>query len=181
MVGTMLTIKQIIKVSRFMEQTSCPPDGSVFEDAFRGRELLERDADRELLERDAARYRWLRAQNWNDGPLAVVANPKDAVKLGKDCPSLDRLDEAIDIAMEKSKQGSDCCANQPISMLCQRSRCRCNIHDKYSHLTWRIPQSLFMRSPSLPFQCASIAMQPIRHCELLALIAAPCPFAFDGC
>jgi hypothetical protein len=45
----------------------------------------------------------------SDGPLAVVANPKDAVKLGRDCPSLDRLDEAIDIAMEKSKPGSNCC------------------------------------------------------------------------
>ncbi len=50
-------------------------------------------------ERDAVRYRWLRAQNWNDGLLAVVADPKAAVKLGQDCPSLDRLDEQIDAAM----------------------------------------------------------------------------------
>ncbi len=50
-------------------------------------------------EKNAARYLWLRAQNWNDGLLAVVADPKDAIKLGYDCPSLDRLDEQIDAAM----------------------------------------------------------------------------------
>jgi hypothetical protein len=50
-------------------------------------------------ETDAKRYRWLREQNWNDGLLAVVADPKDAVKLGYDCPSLDRLDAEIDAAM----------------------------------------------------------------------------------
>lgn len=50
-------------------------------------------------ETDAKRYRWLRAQNWNDGLLAVVADPKDAVKLGYECPSLARLDEQIDAAM----------------------------------------------------------------------------------
>jgi hypothetical protein len=48
---------------------------------------------------DANRYRWLRAQNWDTGLLAVVADPKDAVKLGCDCPSLSRLDEQIDAAM----------------------------------------------------------------------------------
>jgi hypothetical protein len=48
---------------------------------------------------DAKRYRWLRGQNWNDSLLAVVADPKDAVKLGQDCPSLERLDEQIDAAM----------------------------------------------------------------------------------
>lgn len=32
--------------------------------------------------------------------LSVVSNPKDAVKLGYDCPSLNRLDELIDEAMK---------------------------------------------------------------------------------
>jgi len=50
-------------------------------------------------ETDAKRYRWLRAQNWNGSLLAVVADPKDAVKLGHECPSLDHLDAAIDAAM----------------------------------------------------------------------------------
>lgn len=54
----------------------------------------------EAMRKDAARYRWLRSQNWNDGLLAVVVNPKAAVRLGHDCPSLYRLDEAIDEAME---------------------------------------------------------------------------------
>lgn len=48
------------------------------------------------LFQDAMRYRWLRAQHWNDSPLAVVANPKQAIKLGHDCPSDERLDELID-------------------------------------------------------------------------------------
>lgn len=56
----------------------------------------------EAMHKDASRYRWLRSQNWNDGLLAVVANPKAAVRLGHDCPSLDRLDEAIDSAMKES-------------------------------------------------------------------------------
>lgn len=51
------------------------------------------------VERDAARYRWLRAQHWDSGPLAVVRNPKDAVKLGYEAPSGDRLDAAIDKLM----------------------------------------------------------------------------------
>lgn len=53
---------------------------------------------------DAARYRWLRSQHWLDGQLAVVMNPKEAVKLGRaDCPTLKRLDDAIDSAMALEK------------------------------------------------------------------------------
>lgn len=47
---------------------------------------------------DAARYRWLRKQHWSDGVMAVAVNPKEAVKLGHYCPSLELLDEAIDEA-----------------------------------------------------------------------------------
>jgi hypothetical protein len=51
------------------------------------------------LELDAARYRWLRTQQWNSGCLCVVATPRVSVKLGSDCPSMERLDELIDDAM----------------------------------------------------------------------------------
>lgn len=51
-------------------------------------------------EDDATRYRWLRAQHWSEAPVCVVARPKDAVKLGYDCPSLDRLDAMLDDAMK---------------------------------------------------------------------------------
>lgn len=34
--------------------------------------------------------------------MAVVCDPKKSVKLGYDCPSGDRLDEAIDAAMKRS-------------------------------------------------------------------------------
>lgn len=44
----------------------------------------------------AARYRCLRAQHWSSSPLAVVSQPKEAVKLCHDCPSLERLDEMVD-------------------------------------------------------------------------------------
>jgi hypothetical protein len=58
-----------------------------------------------LLE-DAARYRWLRRQDWDSGALAVVADPKAAVKLGHDCPSRERLDDAIDAAMAAETAGA---------------------------------------------------------------------------
>lgn len=52
------------------------------------------------VELDAARYRWLRSQHWSAGPLAVVANPREAVKLGRYCPSDDQLDALIDERMK---------------------------------------------------------------------------------
>lgn len=48
------------------------------------------------LEPDARRYQTLRQMHWNDGPLAVVVNPKANVKLGADCPSGERLDQMLD-------------------------------------------------------------------------------------
>ncbi len=48
---------------------------------------------------DARRYRWLRKQQWDTASLFVIAGSKSLVRLGTDCPSLDRLDAAIDAAM----------------------------------------------------------------------------------
>jgi hypothetical protein len=48
---------------------------------------------------DAERYRWLRKQNWNEADMAVVCRPKEAIKLGYDCPNGERLDDAIDEAV----------------------------------------------------------------------------------
>jgi hypothetical protein len=58
--------------------------------------------------RDAARYRWLRKQSWDEGMLCVVAWPRQAVRLGHDCPSLQRLDAAIDAALStiEGQEGS---------------------------------------------------------------------------
>lgn len=50
---------------------------------------------------DAARYRWLREQHWSTDTIAVVLNPKQAVKLGYVCPSDSLLDEIIDAAIAK--------------------------------------------------------------------------------
>lgn len=61
------------------------------------------DMPDEAIRLDAARYRWLRSQNWNDGRLAVVVDPKRSVKPGHDCPSLNRLDEMIDEQMKRSQ------------------------------------------------------------------------------
>lgn len=52
-----------------------------------------------LRTRDADRYRWLRAQHWTDNTIAAVRCPKDAMKLGHDAPSEERLDALIDEAM----------------------------------------------------------------------------------
>lgn len=54
---------------------------------------------------DSARYRWLREQTWDAGPLVAVCQPKKAVKLGFDCPSGERLDQAIDAARAAGKDG----------------------------------------------------------------------------
>lgn len=51
------------------------------------------------LRKDAERYRWLRAQHWDTAELCVVMDPKDAVKLGRTCPSGEYLDIAVDDAM----------------------------------------------------------------------------------
>jgi len=61
-------------------------------------------AERDELRVDAQRYRWLRSQDWFDGKLCVVRDPKIVFRtgaaLGTDCPSGTRLDDAIDAAMK---------------------------------------------------------------------------------
>lgn len=59
----------------------------------------------EEAQRDAARYQWLREQHWHKAHLFVVAGGKSSVRLGVDCPSLARLDEAIDSAILAQQGG----------------------------------------------------------------------------
>ncbi|MBD9629767.1 hypothetical protein [Pseudomonas sp. PDM19] len=55
------------------------------------------------LRKDAVRYQVIRELHWYDSPLAVVRSPKAQVKPGTDCPSEERLDEAVDaLILEKS-------------------------------------------------------------------------------
>jgi hypothetical protein len=56
--------------------------------------------------RDAARYRWLRRQNWNEADMFVVAGSKSQVRLGTDCPGLNRLDDAVDAALTAAQPAS---------------------------------------------------------------------------
>ena len=62
-------------------------------------------AERDALRADAERYRWLREQEWFDGDLCVLREPKrvltQGIGLGADCPSHHRLDAAIDAAKEQ--------------------------------------------------------------------------------
>jgi hypothetical protein len=60
--------------------------------------ICELIAEVRALREDAERYRWLRAQHWNESDLAVVRHPKQSVRLGFDCPSAELLDSAIDAA-----------------------------------------------------------------------------------
>ena len=53
----------------------------------------------ESLRKDAERYRYLRAQHWHDNTITAVRFPRDAMKLGYDAPSGDRLDDLIDAEM----------------------------------------------------------------------------------
>ena len=57
-------------------------------------------AERDALKKDAERYRWLRIADWWNSPLCVIRDPKQQAKPGADCPSRDRLDEAIDAALQ---------------------------------------------------------------------------------
>lgn len=63
----------------------------------RNRALL---AERDALVKDAERYRWLRMADWWNSQLCVIRDPKQQAKPGTDCPSRDRLDEAIDAALQ---------------------------------------------------------------------------------
>ena len=63
-------------------------------------EVLKIAADElDQLESYAECYRWLREQTWDTGLLAVVANPKAAIKLGHYAPSHELLDDAVRTAM----------------------------------------------------------------------------------
>lgn len=70
-------------------------------------EVDRRTAECEALRVDADRYQWLRMQDWFDGPLCVLRDPKAALTrgsgLGADCPSRMRLDTAIDAAMDRER------------------------------------------------------------------------------
>lgn len=53
---------------------------------------------------DAERYRWLRAQHWATSNLTAVRNPQQALRLGSDCPSGERLDALIDAALAAKEE-----------------------------------------------------------------------------
>lgn len=61
-------------------------------------------AERDAMAKDAERYRWLRSQHWYTGTLAVVRDPKHAIKIGHEAPFGNRLDEAIDAALAQIEQ-----------------------------------------------------------------------------
>jgi len=66
-------------------------------------EMLVMMDERNAAVLDSERYRWLRVQSWFCSPLAVVTKPIEAIKLGYDCPSRDRLDALIDASMREMK------------------------------------------------------------------------------
>lgn len=68
----------------------------------RAQDLSNPDPFRTTDAKDAARYRWLRAQHWNESTLFVVAGHHSLVRLGTECPSGELLDAAIDAAIAKS-------------------------------------------------------------------------------
>ncbi|SAL10257.1 hypothetical protein AWB73_00083 [Caballeronia turbans] len=97
-----MTDEQIIQIAR----TACRPfpwgagaTREIFLDAVRAilAAPLAQSAEQDRI--DAERYRWLRKQNWNEADMAVVCRPKEAIKLGYDCPNGERLDDAIDEAV----------------------------------------------------------------------------------
>lgn len=61
----------------------------------------------DALRADAERYRWLRMRDWFNSELCVLRDPKrvltEGIGLGADCPSLSRLDAAIDAALRQEQ------------------------------------------------------------------------------
>lgn len=55
-----------------------------------------------ISEISARRYLWLRKQLWNNGLMAVVMNPRNAIKLGSYSPSHEQLDFEVDKCMKKN-------------------------------------------------------------------------------
>lgn len=51
----------------------------------------------------AENYAWLRKQNWFEGKLCVVLNPKQQLKPGTNCPSVEWLDKLIKEERNKEK------------------------------------------------------------------------------
>lgn len=60
------------------------------------REAHENKQRARAFERNDKRYRWLRAQQWQENKLCVVLRPIDNIVLGTFIPSLKLLDDAID-------------------------------------------------------------------------------------
>ena len=68
-------------------------------------ELAEAKKEALSAQRDQARYHWIRQQNWCDSDMCVVTKPRDNLKLGSYCPSLEFLDDAIDAAIASIQEG----------------------------------------------------------------------------
>ena len=88
-----------VDVSAYSNNAIRKEDGRFYMACEVDAEIDALKAENERLRKDAERYRWLREQHWNESYFAVVCFPKKSVRLGADCPSLLRLDEAIDAAM----------------------------------------------------------------------------------
>lgn len=90
----------------------CRPELVSDEDAEKARVAIDRAVQAAKQgagqdARDAARYRWLREQQWDSASLFVIDGGKERVRLGTDCPSLFRLDAAIDAAIAAApKEGA---------------------------------------------------------------------------
>ena len=83
-------------------------DASDIADLCLAADALEQQAAQiEALRADATRYRWLRMRDWFNSELCVLRDPKrvltEGIGLGADCPSLSRLDAAIDAALRQEQ------------------------------------------------------------------------------
>ncbi len=90
---------EIAEALRYLADHERPSGG---QQRFNAEHLYQLVDDADSLRKDAERYRWLRKQNWNTVPLAVVCDPVHAIKLGHDAPSGTRLDDAIDAEILKN-------------------------------------------------------------------------------
>ena len=83
--GKAIAVEELAKLLPYAYYMDPPDGGDV--------SLLEQ---LRRMSEDAARYRKLRNEHWSNGRVAVVANPKEVVRLGSYCPSGELLDKFID-------------------------------------------------------------------------------------
>jgi len=99
-----ICVDEIERLRAELDDYAALLSGPVHMDPPDGGDVTVLEQMRRMAE-DAKRYRLLRLMHWASSPMAVVVLPKQAVRLGYDCPCEERLDEMLDeMLLERSQE-----------------------------------------------------------------------------